>query len=536
MAPDQDSASDDSASDDSASDPTSVLLDAVVAMSTDLDLRRVLGRIVASATKLTGARFGALGVIGRDKTLVEFITDGLTDAEREAIGEAPHGRGILGLLIKHPEPLRLADLRAHPESFGFPANHPPMVSFLGVPVRIRGASFGNLYLTEKIGLTDSDEPAQFTDDDLHLVESLATAAGFVIENARDYGLSERRRRWLEASARVSDALQPPIDRDRAFRQITAAARAVSGARAIAVVQPDALVPIGSIAVDPEAPAAVQEVLASLVGRCATLDEDVVELEAFGYLATLIPLRVQIAEHGVLVALFDPGYRPAESEERELLVSFADQAGLALDRVQGLADRAAMSLVSERERIARDLHDVVIQRLFATGLQLQGAAALTHEVEVQRRLDLAVDALDTTISEIRRSIFHLQIPSLNSLRAAVDGLVGEYADVLGWRPVLRVSGPVDTLVPAGVRDQVLAVLREALSNVAKHARAHSAVVELSATVDTVSLVVSDDGVGLGRFERESGLRNTRLRAEELGGALAVESVEPHGTRFAWSIPL
>lgn len=511
-------------------DPARVLLDAVVAMSSDLDLRRVLTRIVSSATKLTGARFGALGVVGRDETLVEFITEGLSDTEREQIGHPPHGRGILGLLIKHPEPLRLADLLRHPDSFGFPAHHPQMHTFLGVPVRIRGVVFGNLYLTEKAG------GAEFTDADLDLVTALASAAGFVIENARDYGLSERRRRWLEASAELSEALQPPIDAQRAFRQMASAARGVSGARAIAVIQPEASPAVRAVSSLAEDAEMVAETLAGLVNTCAGLEDQAKDVDTGKCWATLVPLRAQIAEHGVLVALFESSYRPAEAEERELLVSFADQAGLALDRVQALEDREAMALIYDRERIARDLHDVVIQRLFATGLQLQGATALSHDEEVARRLDQAVDALDTTISEIRRSIFELQAPAANSLRLDLQGLVGEYAGALGWRPTLRVAGPVDTLVPEGVRQQLLPVLREALSNVAKHAHATTTAVEVSVVPGLLSLTVTDDGIGIGATDRESGLRNTRERAEELGGTLTITPASPHGTCFAWSIPL
>ena len=192
---------------------TRALLEAVTAISSDLDLHAVLERIVKAATELTDARYGALGVIGNDAFLVEFVTTGLTADERARIGDLPHGRGILGLLIHHPEPIRLDDLTKHPQSAGFPPNHPPMGSFLGVPVRIRGTVFGNLYLTEKA------DGRSFTQQDLLLVEALAGTAGFVIDNARAYGLSERRRQWLEASARLSEAMQPPIEVDRALRRV-----------------------------------------------------------------------------------------------------------------------------------------------------------------------------------------------------------------------------------------------------------------------------------------------------------------------------
>jgi GAF domain-containing protein len=199
------------------------LLDAVVAISSDLDLHSVLKRIVVSACEITGARYGALGVIGHGGGLVDFVTHGISEAAHAAIGNLPRGHGILGLLIDHPEPIRLSNIQDHPKSYGFPPNHPPMERFLGVPVRIRGTVFGNLYLTEK------DDGGDFTDQDERLVLALASAAGFVIENARDYAQSERRRQWLEATAQINDALQPPVRLDDALRQIAIGARRVSGA-------------------------------------------------------------------------------------------------------------------------------------------------------------------------------------------------------------------------------------------------------------------------------------------------------------------
>src|SRR5512144_605954 len=206
------------------------LLDAVIAISSDLDMHSVLKRIVESACQLTDAKYGALGVIGHGGGLVDFVTHGIDEKLHAAIGNLPRGHGILGLLIDNPEPIRLSHLKDHPKSYGFPANHPPMDSFLGVPVRIRGRVFGNLYLTEKRG------GGGFTEQDEKLVQALASAAGFVIENARDYAQSERRRQWLEATAQINDALQPPVRLDDALRQIAIGARRVSGASAVAVVR------------------------------------------------------------------------------------------------------------------------------------------------------------------------------------------------------------------------------------------------------------------------------------------------------------
>ena len=394
--------------------PAQSLLDAVIAISSDLDQRSVLARIVEAACELTGARYAALGVIGPDRSLVEFVTTGIDERQRALIGDLPRGHGILGLLIEEPRAIRLPVLSEHARSVGFPPNHPPMTTFLGVPVRIRGTIFGNLYLTEKAG------GGTFTDEDEVLVEALASAAGFVIENARAYGLSERRRQWLEASASLVDALQPPVDLGRALRLVTQAARSVSGARATAVLSyrhADAR----TVASDPDdvprVTAALDQVVATPRSGSASTTSQLGALTAL-----VIPLRAHLAERAALVALFDTGQAPDDVHERELLESFADQAALALDRAQALADREELAVISDRERIARDLHDVVIQRLFATGLQLQAVSAQATDPSVTERIERAVTDLDQTIRDIRGTIFELQRQSrgVAAQRAARPG--------------------------------------------------------------------------------------------------------------------
>jgi signal transduction histidine kinase len=509
------------------SDPARVLLEAVVAMSSDLDLPGVLQRIVVSAADLTDARYGALGVVGPDGLLSEFVTTGIDPEDRERIGDLPHGRGILGLLIRHPEPLRLQDLQAHPQSYGFPPNHPPMKTFLGVPVRIRGTVFGNLYLTEKAG------GGPFTEDDVTMVEGLATAAGFVIENARAYRLSERRRQWLESSAALTEALQPPIDAGLALDRLVDVARAVARARAVAVTSHDLGSPLAALSADPGDETLVREAAEEVIAADPT---DLVELTVGGLTVVAVPLRAQVAEGGMLLTVHEPGYDPSAQEERELLASFADQAGLALDRAQAVADREQLAVVSDRERIARDLHDVVIQRLFATGLQLQGVGMLSTSPEISQRLDAAVEALDQTIKDIRGTIFELQQRRPASLRTELREIVREYVDLLGFAPVVRTTGPVDTAVPERVREQLVPVLREAMSNLARHALADSAEVELAASAVELRLVVVDDGVGIADGVTESGLRNARRRAADLGGLLELSRRTPHGTEFLWHVPL
>ncbi|HET8716348.1 MAG TPA: GAF domain-containing protein [Nocardioidaceae bacterium] len=510
------------------------LLDAVVAISSDLDLHTVLNRIVVSACEITSARYGALGVIGEGGgRLVDFITYGLTDEEHRAIGDLPRGHGILGLLIEHPQPLRLGRLQEHPRSYGFPPHHPPMERFLGVPVRIRGTVFGNLYLTDKADGSD------FSEEDEQLVVALATAAGFVIENARAYAQSERRRLWLEATAQVSDALQPPVRIDDALREIAIGARRVADAAAVAVVQRGADGQHVVTAVDGRRGTVVDEQVKALeeqISRTERESDPVIVSQTQGQTVVLVPLRAHLAANGVLLVSLEPGGHTLGREEAELLASFADQASLALDRAQAVADRQELMLISDRDRIARDLHDLVIQRLFATGLQLQGARRIAVSDGVAERLDQAVADLDVTIRDIRSTIFELQHAHELSLRADVRGVVREYIPVLGFTPLVRTSGPLDSAVPEQLGKQLLAVLREALSNVARHSEADAAAVEVSALDGQLVLRVTDNGAGLPADRQESGLRNARRRAADHGGTLRMLSEEPHGTTLEWTAPL
>jgi signal transduction histidine kinase len=514
------------------SGPARALLDAVTAISGDLDLRTVLSRIVEAATELTGARYGALGVLGTDRELTEFVTVGISPEERSRIGPLPRGRGILGVIIDHPASLRLERLDQHPASTGFPPGHPAMTTFLGTPVRIRGTVFGNLYLTDKEGGTP------FTDADEQLVEALARTAGYVVGNARAYGLSERRRQWLEASAELAATIQPPVTAGPALEMIARAAVVVAGAHAVVVVPED---PADEPTVAGDG--ASSELVDAVVARVHALgdpsdDADPVTLVWDGLEVVVVPFRTHLVPVRALAAVLDrrAGEVTPMTEDHELLASFTDQAALSLDRAQAVQDREELALVSERDRIARDLHDVVIQRLFATGLRLQGVAAMADDATVAQRLDEAAADLDVTIQAIRGTIFELQHRQEHSLRAEVRTLVREYVGVLGWTPTVRTSGPVDSAVPERVRIELIAVLREAVSNVARHALADSADVELRVTPEELVLVVTDDGAGVPSGGRESGLRNARRRAANLDGTLEVAPAGPRGTRFTWRVPL
>lgn len=514
---------------------TQALLRAIMAISSDLDLPSVFARLVEAAAELTGAQYGALGVLGPDGNLAEFITTGIDEQQRAAIGPLPHGHGILRQLIDDPVVLRLDDLTDHPASIGMPVEHPEMRTFLGVPILIRGTVFGNLYLTEKSG------GRAFTPQDEVLVQTLANTAALVIENARTYGLSERRRHWLEVSAQLADALQPPIDLDTALSEIAQRARLASDAEASAIVQ----FPAGEHPVvtahdrrsgtdDDSISDIVRQVIDQ--ARLAEKQSLALQVDLGTRRAIVLPLRAHLADPGVLLMIFDCSKNRTGTELREFLAAYADQAGLAIDRAQAFSGREELVVVSERARIARDLHDVVIQRLFALGLRIEGFRTAPKLGNVDLELSQVVKDLDLTIRDIRTTIFGLQQTSRRSLRAEAHQLLAEYTPVLGFAPVLRTHGPVDLLVPELVAEHLLAVLREGLSNIARHARAKDAAVEIAIAADGVVLRVIDGGIGVPAQRRESGLRNARERAALLGGVLEVTPNVGPGTTMTWSAPL
>jgi signal transduction histidine kinase len=529
------------------------LLDAVVGIGSDLDLHSTLERIVQAACQLADARYGALGVIGTDRMLVEFINHGVTAEERAAIGDLPRGHGVLGLLIDEPRPIRLHDITRHPRAYGFPPNHPPMHSFLGMPVRIRDQVFGNLYLAEKRG------GEQFTQDDENLVAALSVAAGAAIDNARLYAQAERRQRWLVAAAEITSVLLGEVRRTEALELVATRARDVAGAELSMVLLADedgerltVEVAVGGPrdAAGWSIPVAGSEFADVLARRHVAVITDLGAAANWPILlptgtALLVPLAVGGVALGALVVAFGKDGTPiTEGMELAMVETFAGQAALALERARAQDEREMLAVVGDRERIARDLHDVVIQRLFAAGMQLQGAAHRSAQDDVRERIGRVTDDLDTTIREIRGAIFELRGADRHSLRRRLRELVDEATEALGFRPALRIDGPVDTAVPDPAGTAVLAVLRESLSNVAKHARATSARVTIAAGGGRLDLSVEDDGVGPaaagetpgGRAATGHGVPNMRARAADLGGECAVAVADPHGTRVTWSVPI
>lgn len=529
------------------------LLDAVVTIGTDLDLHSMLQRIVRAACGLADARYGALGVLGEAGMLVDFITHGMDAAQRDRIGDLPSGHGVLGLLIDDPRPIRLTDITAHERAHGFPSHHPVMRTFLGVPVRIRGQVFGNLYLAEKNG------GGLFTDDDEELMVALAVAAGTAIDNARLYAQTRRRQRWLEATAEITGVLLgEDVHRTVALQLVADRAREVADADLALVLllgpaggnggTADTLVvEVASgrgseLLAGAQLPVRGSQFAQLLAGGHTTILDDLATAGRWPSPVTtgtclLVPLAAAGTISGALVMAYRPGPPVVDTPDVALVETFAGQAALALERASAQQQREMLAVLSDRERIARDLHDVVVQRLFAAGTQLVSTNRMVTKQVVQERIDQVVDDLDLTIRDIRGTIFQLQSPISAELRGQIRALVSQAEKALGFRPRLVLDGPIDSAIPELVRPVVLAVLREALSNVARHAHATAVTVTLSTDATTLVLLVTDDGVGTGGAEGSGGLTNMRSRAADLGGDCRIGPGEDgHGTVVGWRIPL
>ncbi|MFC4032384.1 GAF domain-containing protein [Streptomyces polygonati] len=528
------------------------LLEAVLSVGQELDLSQVLRRIVETAVTLVDAEFGALGVIGEDAGLSEFITVGVSEERAEAIGPLPSGHGILGELIRHPRPLRLPELSAHPASYGFPANHPPMESFLGVPIRVREEVFGNIYLTEKRG------GREFDGEDETLLATLAVAAGVAIENARLYQAAREGQLWMAANAEVVGKLLSGADEMDVLRLIAEHGRGILSADLAVVALPLAgttdlqvMIAVGSDAdahrglVLPRegtfmgaAMEAGQPITTPQVAKDARVTVGPPRWDGLGP-AVAVPMVTDKAGRGVLLlarAERSPVFTGAETAP---LLVFAGQAALALELADQRRRAEQIALLEDRDRIARDLHDLAIQRLFATGMTLQSAQRFIQHPEASERLLRAVDDLDETIKIIRSTIFGLRARDPGrpgrGLRALASAAVEDAARTLGFTPALRMEGLIDTDVPAAVAEDVLAVVTEALSNVARHAHAASAEVSLVVGSGVLTVTVTDDGGGLPDGGRRSGLLNLAERAEGLGGELTLGRGPRGGTRLTWRVP-
>ncbi|MGO4457112.1 GAF domain-containing protein [Streptomyces sp. M-16] len=531
------------------------LLEAVMSVGRELDLPQVLRGIVEAAVVLVDAEYGALGVIGDDKRLAEFLPVGLSDDLHAQIGDLPSGHGILGELIRHPEPLRLSELSEHPASYGFPDHHPPMHSFLGVPIRIREEVFGNLYLTEKRG------GAEFDAEDEAVLSTLAVAAGIAIENARLFEEVRLRERWLEASSDITSALLSGAPEDEVLEGMLERAKDITGAdMGVFYLLGSGGELRGSLALGEGAEAHRGIVLPSTQGTLAeavlarnglimvpdmATDERVtVQPERWTGFGPAVAVTVGTKEtlRGVLMLARRHGRPVFATTEVAALPGFAGQAALALELADRRHDAEQMSLLEDHDRIARDLHDLAIQRLFATGMTLQSAQRFVDHPQASERLARAVDDLDATIKIIRSTIFGLrdhEAPGESSkMRSRLARALDEASEALGFAPALRVEGLIDTDVPSAVADEALAVVGEALANVARHAEATRAEVSIVAADGNLTVIVTDNGVGLPAGGRRSGLRNLAERAERLSGQMEAAALRDgeRGTRLEWQVPL
>lgn len=533
-------------------DPVNLLLEAVLSVGRELDLPQVLRRIVEAAVVLVDAEYGALGVVSEGTRLSQFLPVGVTDAQQQAIGRLPEGHGLLGELIRHPRPLRLPELSRHPSSYGFPPHHPPMRSFLGVPIRVGDEVFGNLYLTEKRGGGDFDA------EDETVLSTLAVAAGVAVENARLYEEARYRQRWQEANGEiVARLLLPGADEMAALGLIVDQAREILTADlgVIAVPEPDGAALHVALASGVDAEAHRGLLLprqGSFMGAALDRREPMISTEVekdpritagpprwmgLGP-AVAVPMITGGRPRGVLLVARVRERPPFTELETGPLLTFAGQAALAMELADRRRSAEQLTLLQDRDRIARDLHDLAIQRLFATGMTLQSAVRFVDHPAASERLLRAVDDLDETIKIIRSTIFGLRTSGRpgHGLRGRIVTAVEQAARALGFTPSLRMQGLIDTDVPADIAEHVVAVLGEALSNAARHAHATAVEVSLAVGGGALSLSVTDNGVGLPRHGRRSGLSNLAKRAESVGGELTLETPAQGGTRLLWQAPL
>ncbi|GAB3271091.1 GAF domain-containing protein [Sinomonas notoginsengisoli] len=523
------------------------LLAAVVSIAEELTLEAVLERVVASAQELVGAKYAALGVLGPDGThLSLFVTVGLDEETVKKIGPRPTGHGVLGLLIREPQPIRLHDLGSHPDSYGFPANHPPMKTFLGVPVRVRDAVFGNLYLTEKANGED------FNAEDEDLVVALAAAAGVAIENARLFSNIARRQQWREASMEAAGKVLGLDDPSTGSELIADQALTISESDLVAILRPRgagmghewrAVAGPAKDAFDEVARAGALTVAAkvSVAGEALLLTgTEVLGPDTPIRHVLVVPCGQSGQDAGAAVfGRLHPD--PYSVVDFEMAPAFCAYASLALQVARQHRQREELLVFTDRDRIARDLHDVVIQRLFAAGLSLQGLRRFVGQGadagRAAEKIDSITGELDETIAALRSTIYSLnEARSGDSLSARLVRVVQERTEELPTTPRVELLGPIDTAVSVAVGDQALAVLTESVSNVVRHARADSLWVTVSVAHGEFELVVADDGRGLGEVTRRSGLKNVEERAAALGGSFELGPAEDGGTRLRWAVPL
>jgi signal transduction histidine kinase len=533
------------------------LVETGVAITSELSIDALLQRLVESASELTGARYAALGVIDRGGAELErFLTTGIDAETKAAIGDLPRGRGILGVLIREDEPLRLHNIGDDPRSVGFPPNHPPMKTFLGVPVHLRGVAYGNLYLTEKAGGED------FTDEDQELVELLASQAAVAIENARLYEAATTWSRQLESLNEVGNALATETDLDRLLDLVARRLRELLDARLVTVLLPsgDDELRFAAVAGDrAELAGATITRSTSKTGRVlerrqseradSVLDDPDVDHEAMRLLGARsglwVPLLVRGRAIGVLAAHDKLGadVRFTDTDLR-LAETFATRAALAVDLSQRIAQDALRRVVEaqelERRRLARELHDETGQALTSILLRLKALEERTGDEASRAATQELRELVVSTLQDVRRLAVELRPTALDDfgLVAALERLTASFAEQTGISVDFE-TALADERLPEEVETALYRIVQESLTNVVKHARARRVSILLARKEGSVKAVVEDDGRGFDPAEQAGdgfGLVGMSERLALLGGRLEVESDADAGTTIAAEVPV
>jgi two-component system, NarL family, sensor histidine kinase DevS len=533
-------------------DRREILLRVIVDIASDLDLDATLKRIVTGAMELTGARFGALGVRGPDDTLISFVHAGIDEVAVNTIGHHPVGKGVLGLLLSRSGSLRLDDLTAHPAAVGFPEHHPSMDALLAVPIIIRQNVFGSLYLTEPTSR------AAFSDADETAVRELASAAAVAIDNARLFDRVRSTAQWTEASRMITTALLSAVDLHARLQLIAVRACELTEAeQAIVLVPSEADLPVDEVDILVVSTAVglyADEVLGqwvpvegSTTGAVFRSGTPVITA-AFGHPpqaftdagrrpAIVMPLRSEHTVLGVIAVARNSDQPPFDAEHLDLMSDFADHAAMALTLASALEHARYLTVLADRERIGHDLHDQVIQRLFAAGLDLQGTIARSRSSEITDRLNRTVTDLQTTIEDIRTTIFELHSTGRRRIgfRQRIQAAVADLTENGAVVTTLRMSGPM-SVIGDDLAGHAESVILEAVSNAVRHSGATQLTVEV-AVADELDIMVTDDGCGISADNgRRSGLANMASRAEQIGGRCHLATPPGGGTEVHWSVPL
>ena len=517
------------------------------------DLDSTLHHAVAAALKLTGCRYGALTTYDSDGKLTSFVHVGMPADTVARITAPPAGKGLLRLVLGQPFPVRLDDLTAHPAAVGFPESYPQMRAFLGAPITIRGDTFGGLYLT------DDRVDWTFTESDEVALHVFASAAAVAIENAQLFTHSQRRTGWMKASREIIAELLSGDDSTRRPLQLIAeqVQKLADAEQAIVLTPLDAV----------ESPADIDTLVVSaavglhadeVIGQAVPVDGSTTGhvfrsgapliTEAFRYpipaftdagerSAIVMPLRYQGVVRGIIAVARNTHQIPFDHSYLDLVGDFASQAALALVLATNSENARELSVLADRERIAHDLHDYVIQRLFAVGLDLQSTIARTHSPDIVARLNRTIDDLQKTIEDIRATIFELQASntSAGSFRRRIQDAVAALTENCDMVTSLQMSGPMIAVV-SDLAQQAEAVVVEAVSNAVRHSGATH--LNIAVTVaDDLRIEIIDDGCGIpADNQRRSGLANMRRRAEQVGGVCHVAARPAGGTTVHWAAPL